>query len=111
MPAAFVEGLSGSLTEQNGAGGSLLSVTADGTGARRLLVRVDLVTTNGHSVSDTALQLKDVASDSVCTGALSSFNATGFSGSCSFTDGSTRTVAATWQMTGNKVTGTLDVTI
>jgi hypothetical protein len=110
-PTAFVDHLNGSLTQQNGAGGSLLSVTANGTGARRVLVRVDLVTTNGQTVADTTLQLKDTASNSVCTGALSSFNATGFSGSCSFTDGSTRTVAATWQMTRNTVTGTLDVNL
>jgi hypothetical protein len=106
---AFSDTFSGSLTQVNGAGGSLLSVVGNGTGARPVLVRIDLVSTDGRSISDTALQLEDVASRSVCSGTVTSVGSTGFKGSCAFSGGSARAVAAVWRVTNGHGAGSLSV--
>ena len=109
-PRAFSDSFAGSIAQRDYTGGSLLSVVGNGTGARRVLVRVDLVTTDGQSISDTALQLKDLVGGSVCSGTVSNVGSAGFNGSCSFPDGSSRTVAAVWRLTGRHVAGSIRVT-
>ena len=109
-PASFTGSFSGSLAQRDGVGGSMLSVVGRASGTRRMLVRIDLVSTGGDGfISDTALQLEDVRTGSVCLGTVSRVGRTGFSGSCSFAGGASRTVAATWRLTGRHVAGSLSV--
>jgi hypothetical protein len=108
-PQRFSDGFSGSLTQRDGADGALVSIVGDGRGARRVLVRLDLVTPDGETITDTALQLKDLSSGSVCSGAISSFDSSGFTGTCTFDGGSPRTVSAAWRISGSRVTGNLSL--
>jgi hypothetical protein len=108
-PATFVDTFSGSLAQQEGPGGSLLSIIGSTTGSRRLLLRVDLVSTEGRSISNTALQLKDITSGYVCSGTVSTLTTTGFTGTCSFSGDNIRTVVVSWRLSGQRVTGTLKV--
>ena len=110
-PKAFSDRFAGSLAQQNGTGGSLLSVLGTGTGTRRVLLRIDLVSTDGQSISNTALQLEDLASRSVCRGTVSSMSSAGFKGSCAFTSGDSRTVAAVWRLTGRHLAGTISLRV
>jgi DMSO/TMAO reductase YedYZ heme-binding membrane subunit len=108
-PKAFSDRFTGSLAQQNGVGGSLLSVTGTGTGGRRVLLRIDLLSTDGQSISNTALQLEDVASRTVCQGTVSSVSSAGFRGSCAFTTGESRSIAADWRLTGRHLAGTISL--
>jgi hypothetical protein len=110
-PKAFSDRFAGSLAQQNGTGGSLLSVLGTGTGTHRVLLRIDLVSTDGQSISNTALQLEDLASHTVCRGTVSSMSAAGFKGSCAFTSGDSRTVAAVWRLTGRHLAGTISLRV
>ncbi len=109
-PVAFADAFTGSMSQQTGAAGELLSVVGRGTGRDPVLVRIDLVSPDGQTVTDTALQLENVASGAICRGTVSAIGAGGFSGSCSYTSGSARTVAGNWQLAGQTVTGNLRVT-
>jgi methionine sulfoxide reductase heme-binding subunit len=108
-PTAFSDRFAGTLAQRNGAGGALLSVVGTGTGARRALLRIDLVTTDGQSIANNVLQLQDLASKLVCRGTVSRIGSTGFRGSCSFADGSSRTVTGVWQLTSNHFAGSIAV--
>lgn len=110
LPGTFAETFSGSLTQQTGAARALLSIVGHGTGARPVLVRIDLVTLDGHSITGAALQLKDTTTGSVCSGAIAAIGPSGFTGTCNFNTGAVRTVAATWELTSGHVTGNLTVT-
>ena len=109
-PGAFSDSFSGSIAQQNASGGSLLSIVGAGTGGRRVQVRIDLVTTDGQTISDTAFQLKDVGSGSVCTGTVSRLDGNGFHGTCTFSGGSSRTVSGTWQVSDQQVAGKIALT-
>ena len=108
-PKAFSDRFSGSLAQQNGVGGSLLSVIGTGTGSRRVLLRIDLLSTDGQSISNTALQLEDVATRTVCQGTVSRVNSAGFTGSCAFTTGNSRSITAVWRLTGRHLAGTISL--
>jgi hypothetical protein len=88
----------------------MLSIEGHGTGSTPLLVRIDLVTTDGRSISDSSLQLEDSANGSVCTGTVSNIGDSGFNGSCNLPTGTPRTVAGTWQLDADTVSGTLRLT-
>jgi len=109
LPSSFSDSFSGSLSRENGAAGTMLSINGHGTGSAPVLVRIDLVTTDGSSISDTSLQLEDSANGSICTGTVSNIGATGFNGSCSLPTGTSRTVDATWQLDADDLTGTLNL--
>ena len=109
-PRAISESFRGSISQQAGASGVLVSIAAHGTGRRPVLLRLDLVSLDGQSIADTALQFKDMKSGSLCRGTVTSFQATRFSGTCSFPGGSIRTLSASWQMTADRqLAGTLDL--
>jgi sulfoxide reductase heme-binding subunit YedZ len=110
LPGAFAETFNGSLSQQAGAGGAMLSIIGRGSGARQVLVRIDLVSPDSRSITGTALQLKDTKTGSICSGTISAIGARGFAGTCTFTTGSARTVAATWELNAGHVTGNLTVT-
>jgi len=105
----FTDSFGGSLTRIDGAAGSMLSVLGRGTGTRAVLLRIDLVTSDGQSISGTALQLEDITSGSICTGTISSVNAGGFAGACRFTDGSSRAVSGVWRLSAGQLSGSLSV--
>ena len=108
-PSAFSDRFTGSLAQRNGTGGSLLSVIGTGTGSRRVLLRIDLLSTDGQSISNTALQLEDVATRTVCQGTVSSMSAAGFKGRCAVTTGTSRSIAAVWRLTGKHLAGTINL--
>jgi Ferric reductase like transmembrane component len=110
VPASLTDSFTGAITQQNGSAASLVSVTGTGTGSRSVAVRIDLVTEDGQTIDSSSLQVKDVATGSVCTGTVASIDASGFSGSCSFPGSGSRNVTGTWQLAnGRSVSG--DVTL
>jgi hypothetical protein len=110
LPSSFSDSFSGSLSRENGTVGAMLSIEGHGTGSTPLLVRIDLVTTDGRSISDSSLQLEDSANGSICTGTVSNIGDSGFNGSCNLPTGTPRTVAGTWQLDADTVSGTLRLT-
>ena len=88
----------------------MLSIIGRGSGARQVLVRIDVVSPDSRSITGTALQLKGTKTGSICSGTISAIGARGFAGTCTFTTGSARTVAATWELNAGHVTGNLTVT-
>jgi hypothetical protein len=103
VPSSIVtDAFAGSVTQQNGSSAALVSVLGRGTGTRALAVRIDLVTADGQSIDSSSLQVKDVTSGSICTGTVASIGASGFSGSCSFPGGASRSVSGTWQLASDR---------
>lgn len=103
-PGAVTGAFSGTVEQQQGAGGALVSVVGR-TG--RLLVRVDLVTPDGQTIGDTALQVRDTATGAICTGTVATVGPTGFRGTCSFPGGATRSVGAAWRVSRQHIAGRL----
>jgi methionine sulfoxide reductase heme-binding subunit len=102
---ATVTEVNGSLTgtiENENTG--ILSIR--GTAARSSAFRIDLLTGDGESVSDSALQLR-FPGGSTCEGTLTSLDQTGFTGSCSLPGAGTRTVQAAWTVRDGTVSGTI----
>ena len=108
VPSSFDVSFAGSISQLQGSSGSLLSVVGKGTGAREIALRIDLASTDGTTYSGTSLQLEDGPTGSTCTGAIGTIGNEGFSGTCRFPDGSSRTVTGTWTVTGGRrVTGSV----
>jgi sulfoxide reductase heme-binding subunit YedZ len=107
LPGRVSDSFTGSVERQQGAGGALVSVVGNGSGRRRLLVRIDLVTPDGEQITDTSLQVKDVASGALCTGTVTRVGGTGFAGTCSFPGGRVRAVSGSWSVSGSGVSGSL----
>jgi hypothetical protein len=80
-------------------------LTVSGTAAGSAAFRIDLLTRSGQ-VSDSALQLR-FANGSVCEGALTSLDETGFSGSCDLADGTSTTVRGSWTVSNGTVSGSI----
>ena len=99
---SVTDSFAGSITQQDGSSAALVSVLGRGTGARALAVRIDLVTADGQSIDSSSLQVKDVPSGSICSGTIRAIGRSGFSGSCSFPGGGSRTVSATWQLVSDR---------
>lgn len=106
-PGSVSDSFAGSVEQQQGPGGALVSVVGRGTGERRLLVRIDLVTPDGERIADTALQVKDIVSGALCTGTVTTVDGSGFEGSCSFPGGAERSVSGAWSVSGRSVSGHL----
>ncbi len=104
-PARLSLAFSGSIAQRNGAGGALVSVVGRGSGSRTVLVRIDLVSPDGNTITDTALQLEDLRSGAVCTGTVAAIDATGFNGTCSFPGGASRSVTGSWNVRNGSVSG------
>jgi sulfoxide reductase heme-binding subunit YedZ len=104
-PGRVSDTFSGSVQQRQGPGGALVSVVGTGTGRRRLLVRIDLVTPDGEQILDTALQVRDVVSGALCTGTVTTVDGSGFEGSCAFPGGPVRTVSGSWRVSNRSVSG------
>ncbi len=106
-PGRVSDSFAGSVEQQQGPGGALVSVVGRGAGQRRLVVRIDLVTPDGEQIANTALQVKDAVSGALCTGTVTTVDGSGFEGTCSFPGGAVRAVSGTWRVTGRSVSGAL----
>jgi hypothetical protein len=102
--AAAVPELNGDLagTIENDGGGV---VSISGTAATSAF-RIDLLTNDGQRVSDSALQVR-FPSGATCEGTLTALDQSGFSGTCNVPGGGTRTVQASWTVSGGSVSGTI----
>jgi sulfoxide reductase heme-binding subunit YedZ len=100
--------LKGSLsgTIESGSSG-ILSIR--GTAARAAAFRIDLLTADGESASDSALQVR-FPGGALCEGTLTSLDRTGFTGSCALAGSGTRTVQADWTVSDGTVAGTITTT-
>jgi methionine sulfoxide reductase heme-binding subunit len=81
-------------------------VSISGSAGTSSAFRIDLLTSNGQSVSDSALQLQ-FANGATCEGTLTSLDTSGFAGTCTLAGGGTRTVTAQWTVADNNVSGTI----
>jgi hypothetical protein len=104
---AVVDSFSGSVRQEQGSGGALVSVLGNGRGERLLAVRIDLVTPDGRQITDTALQVRDLVSGALCSGTVARVGGGGFSGTCRFPGGGSRTVSGDWSVAGSAVSGRL----
>ena len=103
VPTSLTDTFAGSVTQQEGASASLVSVVGTGTGPRSVAVRIDLVTADGQTINSSSLQVKDVTTGSVCTGTVASIGSSGFSGKCTFASGGgSRSVTGTWQLASDR---------
>jgi len=107
LPASLSASFSGSVDQRAAGGGELISVTGSGSGDRTIALRLDFLTPDGNSITDTALQIRDVASGQVCTGTVDSIDRSGFAGSCSFPGDGARSVSGDWQIAGSSVSGSV----
>jgi len=108
VPSSFDVSFAGAISQLRGSSGLLVSVVGKGTGAREIALRIDLATTDGQTYSGTSLQLRDSLTGSRCTGTVGTIGNTGFSGTCRFPQGSSRTVTGTWTVGGGRrVTGSI----
>jgi len=111
IPAGdLAETFTGTIERQNGAGTVLVSLSGEGTGTRRVLVRFDLLGENGQLASS-EIQLRYAEGGATCVGSVSDLRSTSISGDCRFADGTTRTVRASWSSSDSAtVQGRLAVT-
>jgi sulfoxide reductase heme-binding subunit YedZ len=110
VPGSVSDSFTGAITQQNGASAALVSVIGTGTGSRSVAVRIDLVTADGQTIDSSSLQVKDVATGSICKGTVASVGASGFSGKCTFGGGATRSVTGTWQLAEDRtVSGNVSI--
>lgn len=110
VPGSVSDSFTGAITQQDGASAALVSVIGTGTGTRPVAVRIDLVTADGQTIDSSSLQVKDVATGTICKGTVASVGASGFSGSCTFGSGATRNVTGTWQLAADRtVSGNVSI--
>jgi len=107
-PTGFAGDFSGTISTEVGQATQLVSVSGTAGDTSKVRFRIDLVTA-GNDVIDTSLQLRfhETTSVDVCSGALSAIDNAGFSGTCTLSDGSTRTVQGTWAVRDSAVHGRL----
>lgn len=101
--ATFSDSLSGQILNDSGVSHGIVSMSGNGTGSQRVLVRADLlVTTNG--LDSTAFQMEYLPSGTVCIGTVTKVHAASFDATCAMPDGSSRYVAASWTVPGSSGT-------
>lgn len=107
-PASFDGRLSGRVSSRAGQALGMTSVAGDAAAAsRRLAFRIDLLGA-GQQVAATELQLRYAGKrHAACAGTVSQLDNSGFTGTCRFGDGTTQAVRASWQLSGNNLTGRL----
>jgi Ferric reductase like transmembrane component len=109
-PAGFNGQLSARVSNRAGQALALTSVSGRAArSGRQVVFRIDLLG-NGQQVAATALQLRYAGKTAAaCAGTVTRLDPKGFAGTCRFGDGSTQTVQASWQLTGNNLAGRLHV--
>ncbi len=105
VPTRFSGDLTGRIETSDGTSARIVSVSGTAGRARRVAFRIDLLTADGR-VADTSLQLR-FRSGTTCAGTLESLDDTGFAGSCTLADGTSRSVHASWSVSDSTVSGTL----
>jgi hypothetical protein len=93
--ATFRDSLSGKILTDSGVTRGIVSMSGDGTGSQRVLVRADLLVTTS-SVSSTSFQMEYLPSGTVCVGTVSNVQQSSFDARCAMPDGSTRQITASW---------------
>lgn len=103
--AASVPVLKGELSGRiENDGGGIVSIS--GTAASGSAFRIDLLTSDGQQVADSALQMR-FPGGTTCEGTLTALDQNGFSGTCDLPNGGTQTVRASWTVSDGTVSGTL----
>jgi sulfoxide reductase heme-binding subunit YedZ len=97
--AAFVEPLTGHISQLNGVTRGIVSMAGEGTGTQRVLVRADLLLAPNR-IERTAFQLEYLPSGLRCNGRVTKAHAFGFEAVCKLPNGARRFVRARWQGTG-----------
>jgi methionine sulfoxide reductase heme-binding subunit len=102
------EPVHGEIVVRNGPAYGLLSVVGEGSGASRVLLRIDLLA-RGDDIVGTSLQV-ELGDGQTCTGSVDQIDRSGFAGSCTL-GGVQKQVQATWQVdsTTTTVEGNLEV--
>ena len=103
--ASFSDSLSGQILTDSGVTRGIVSMSGNGTGSQRVLVRADLLVTTTNLAS-TAFQMEYLPSGSLCVGTVTKVHAASFDATCAMPDGSARYVAASWTAPGSS--GTFD---
>jgi methionine sulfoxide reductase heme-binding subunit len=93
--AQFRERLSGTISQDSGAGVGIVSMSGNGRGTQPVLVRADLLV-DTQQVTSTAFQMEYLPSGAICRGTVTSVHSTGFEASCHLPSGPVRYVHAEW---------------
>ena len=93
--ASFSDSLSGQILTDSGVTRGIVSMSGNGTGSQRVLVRADLLVTT-TSLASTAFQMEYLPSGSLCVGTVTKVHAASFDATCAMPDGSVRYVDARW---------------
>jgi sulfoxide reductase heme-binding subunit YedZ len=93
--ATFRDSLSGRILTDSGVTRGIVSMSGNGTGAQRVLVRADLLVTTSNLAS-TSFQMEYLPSGTVCVGTVSNVQRSSFDATCKMPDGRTRLISASW---------------
>jgi hypothetical protein len=105
---SFHDALRGRILVTQGATRAIVSMSGEGTGPQRVLVRADLLATP-DGLASTALQVEYLPSGDVCRGTVDDVQPTGFSGTCTLRDGVSRPIAASWRLlSDDRLSGTVE---
>jgi sulfoxide reductase heme-binding subunit YedZ len=98
--AQFHDQLSGKILTDNGVTRGIISMSGNGTGSQRVLVRADLLVTP-QSVTSTVFQMEYLPSGTICRGTVTSVHSTSFEATCHLSGGGpARFVHAEWGTNG-----------
>jgi methionine sulfoxide reductase heme-binding subunit len=98
--AAFSDTLSGQILTDSGTTHGIVSMSGNGTGSQRVLVRADLLVT-ADSLDSTAFQMEYLPSGTLCTGTVTDVRSASFDATCAMPNGAPRYVAASWSLPGS----------
>ncbi len=104
--ATFRDSLSGRILTDSGVTRGIVSMSGNGTGVQRVLVRADLLVTTS-SLASTSFQMEYLPSGTVCVGTVSNVKRSSFDATCKMPDGRTRLISASWTVPNNQQ-GTFD---
>ena len=93
--ATFRDSLSGKILTDSGVTRGIVSMSGNGTGDQKVLVRADLLVT-ANNVASTSFQMEYLPSGTLCVGTVHNVQSSSFDATCAMPDGSTRQVSASW---------------
>jgi methionine sulfoxide reductase heme-binding subunit len=105
----FTESLTGQITQLSGVTRGIISMTGQGTGTQRILVRADLLL-KPRGIEQTAFQMEYLPSGLHCNGTVTKAKAFGFDATCRLPNGTRRIITAQWPGTGTADIGTGTIT-
>ncbi len=109
-PAAFSGQLAARVSTRAGSALGMTSVSGSAVGnGRRLMFRIDLLGAD-QQVAATDLQLRYAGrKPAACAGTVAQLDTTGFAGTCRFGDGSSQAIRANWRLSGNDLSGRIQL--